>query len=70
MITLETPRAARELLELMMELQAEGLDEDSAFIVACAELPALLTVDPAETVAPRRVVLFDGAGLPAPMWLD
>lgn len=70
MITLETPRAARELLDLMAELQADGMDEDTAFIVACAELPALLTVDPAETWAARRVVLFDEAGQPSPAWYD
>ena len=67
MITLNTWADLSELLDLIYEVQqAEGLDDTAAFIAACAEMPALLEMDPATAYAPARVVLFDEAGMPVP----
>ena len=66
MITLTSWGDLAELLDLIYELQAvEHLDDDAAFVAACAELPALLDLTPDTRYEAARVVLFDERGLPA-----
>jgi len=71
MITLESYAAFEELCDLIHELTVDaGMTDEAAFIAACAELPALLELDPASTYVPARVVLFDEAGRPGRYVLD
>jgi len=66
MITLNTWADLAELLDLIHELTIEhGLTDETAFVAACAELPALLDLTPDARYAPARVVLFDDDGRPA-----
>jgi hypothetical protein len=66
MITLSTYADFQELCDLIYELQeVEHLDDDAAFVAACAELPALLDLDLDARFAAARVVLFDERGYPA-----